>query len=1291
MKLLKKVAGSRFLNRQPIVESDPNLYAIRDQKSKIYKSAKNSSNIGVLKIKIDRAIVSPMGFNRDVRNFIMRDKAEWVLEITVQGQMLTSKPVSTKDFILEIPAYSPIVLSPKRSLGNSEAVCFEDNEKFIKVSGFEKQMCSGEGNKNPTTDLFDKNKLNGINNNTGAREVLFSFNESFQVNDLYSDLNIDLICRVPIECKHIQNRNSEYIVDDFYCSKNQNFDQGYGKLVHSMERDFEEEYSSIDNDNLNDGDNEANTLNNNTSNSIHNSTINQSAKKDSSTSFSSSYKQYKVIRIEHLKPNCKLVFDEQDFDPQARNIDVKYQEHKWEVIYDYMHFGKVTIPISNIVYNKVRSLPSFNNEHFELFISKLYNGYFGKLFSLKTKDDHRNDGNSPNKIMKKSNSADEWALLYEKKDSVDAEKVNYDIKKQNDLNKYTSILRTDKEAIKYGCKLNSENPLGYSQIKSEFETNWYHLYPKTSDTTKYVKPVPGITEFGLSNPIKTLGFIQISLIFETESKSKANLLLNTFHNLVTERPITRWILPVAFEPQYFQRYAESLKLLLEHYPRWVPKFCFLLNFRIPRSRLDKLMILIFWLFVFHSALKTESFFTFSLTSFFILPLIVSLTYKFGSQIASRVHLDYLTRIGLLDIEKRNQMYNVQKKYSKKNKGMSLLNPTSNNIFRVLQPLFTSKYYSSMITSESKSTKEISEHAECNETKEEVHDQHERDFFREKNIIKEVDGYIPKEVYFGTSIISKDHTLQYDLLNGDGYICISRSSNDASDNSINKMNGNKNLTFFGNPNTMELTKYIDIETRKGKDYFKDCLFDKDVTSDNNSLKKDCSNYLDQSGVVETPFGELRIGIRNQYDDKFVSIFFDDQNLEPIQSQISNLIMIVQLVQQSFANISTLIMKLKYSLNFEDPIIPLLTIVVMAIIVINLNLCWYLTKIMFKNNKISVLFRSYLFINFVYWLMHKDPYNFIQFEILNKRNRININNSRSKWLKRFFKMIHIEDRNLFILLKSIRIYDYYPEKYVYRQVCTSKNNNGYNEVKYITLENCGELSMRNEIIPIQILPLTVDEYLFFYAVKYIFLMILILGSVLRFFQQIFFSRITLVYKRMFLFWWYAIPDIREIEHRCITSTQLIGSLDNLLIEGDNVIQYRILNKSNYEISNSGSSFNSKNNSKEGGIENSKADLFLKQFYFGKNSNINRNSSLTNNFTLDNNTSNETKRQDLISRKSLIEYILPVNAKDNDLNSNKNEKNTSSRYDVIENLLEGFYIPHRRKKIVEGKSLQNQETSQ
>ncbi|KAK6590181.1 apicomplexan specific membrane [Cryptosporidium xiaoi] len=1284
MKLLKKVAGSRFLNRQPIVESEPNLYAIKDQQSQIYKSVRNSNNIGVLTIKIERAIISPMGFNRNVRNFITRNKAEWVLEITTQGQLLTSKPISTKDFILEIPAYSPMVLSPKRNLGNTETVYFEDNEGLIKTSGLEKQMYNSERNKNSSTCFVDRNKLSGVNiNNTGAREVLFNFNESFQITDLFSDLNIDLICRVPIECKPIQNRNNEDIVDDFFYSKNQNFDQNSEKFVSCLEKDFDEEFSTTDNNNFNVGGNEVNASSSNTPNGSHNN-INQNIKKDIGSSLWSSYKQYRAVRIEQAKPSCRVVFEGHDVDSQVKNSNMKSQEHEWEVIYDYMHFGKVTIPISSIVYDKMRTLPLFNNYYFGSFISTLYNEHICKLLRIQIKENNK-DNNSFNSLFLKNSLDEEWTVLNEKNSSK-SEKDRFIINKRGDISRNTYLPCTDTPKIESESKIYSESPpKHYHEMKNEFGVNWYHLYPKAGDMTKYVKPVPGITEFGLSNPIKTLGFIQICLTFETWSESKANLLLNTFYNLITERPITRWILPVAFEPQYFQRYAESLKLLLEHYPRWVPKFCFLLNFRIPRSRFDKLMILLFWLFIFHGIFRIKSFYAFSFDLFFVLPSIVSLTYKFGSQIASRVHLDYLTRINLFEVEKRNQIYNINKKDSKnKNKGVNLLNPTSNNIFRAFQPLFTSKYYSSIINSETRSTREISEQLEYGDSKEkEMENEHERNFFRERKIVK-VNDYIPKEVYFGNNIISKGHNLQYDLSNGDGYICISRKTIDTNNNNSNKIDEHKKLTFFGNTNTTEFNNNIGIESKGKKDYFSDCLFEKDISD--NKLKGDRSSYLDKSGVVETPFGELKLGIRNQYDDKFVSIFFDDQNLEPIQSQLSNLIMIVELVQQSFASISTFLMKLKYSLNFEDPIIPLFTIVILVTIVINLNFYWYLMKIIFENDRTSFLFRSYMFTNLVYWIIHKDPYNLIQLEILNKRNKISTDISRSKWIKRFFKMIHIDDRNLFILLKSIKIYDYYPEKYVYKQVCTSKNHNVNYEENDISLDNCSELFMKNEVIPIQILPLTIDEYLFFYTVKYIFLKILILGSILRFLQCLLFNKITFIYGRILLFWWYTIPDIREIEHRCITSTQLIGSLDNLIIENDNVIQYKILNRNNHEVSNSGDFLN---NNRKGRSESSKADLFLKQFYFGKNPN---NNGLLDGFVSDNVPSpNNSRKQDLINRKSLIDYILPVNVKDVNLNSSKSEKNTSFRYDVIENILEGFYVPNRRKKPTEDKVSQNQETFQ
>lgn len=1318
MKLLRKVAGSKFLNKQPIVEVEPNIYAIRDEQSNIFKSVCGSRSLGVLTISVGRAIISPMGFNRNIRNFIVRENAEWVFELTLQGQMLVSQPVSTKDFMMEIPVNSPVLLSPNKNSGSSSLTFLDEKQESKSSIGVESRNSSAER---------ERDKLSGV----GAREVFFNFKESFQIVDISSDMNLDLICRVPIQCKPvINNKFTEEVVDeDCYFSKNSEslFSNG-----------CDEYFPPSSENNGSTSSSNAELTPNFTSNPPLNNTnhsvsfrINQEQNTMSGTSF----KQYNIIRIEKNKPNCK-VSDKPYGENHPASQEVLSHDQEWEVLYECIHFGKVTIPISCIFYDKLSTLPIFDytlykNSPFYKVNRNLISDILGKSRSPKSFQDHGN-------VISKSNTVEEWTIVHGRKttNSCDSFVVN---KSDNPSLEYNGAFLKDSDIereptlrsrFRGESRVNHELSLSENEKETREESvgveirhgvvnkesfqieigsgtkhlSWYHLYPKTSEMAKYVRPVPGITEYGLSNPIKTLGFIQIGLSFETEFCSKISLLTNSYLSMVTEKPITRWIIPTGFEPQYFQMYAESLKMLLEHYPRWVPRFLFLLNFRIPRSKFDRVMILLFWVVIVFGAFKINGLISFLWIFMVIIPLIISLTYRFGSQISSRVHQDFLTRINLIEqerksiantlLQKNNTNIGQKDNINQSSKTTNLINSTPGNIWKMLQPILNIKYHSSLASADGDFIEEnLDSRPLCTDSSKGEKDLTSSKAVNEISHKNDLSKIVPKEVYFGDRINSREYCTQYDVCNGDGYICLARTLNNPELGNREKDREEElrrlNLVISDESDFQpqlekkpwEITQELKEDSRQER--FME-------GSKKKGERKLNQNVQGNGGIVETPFGELRLGLRIPYDNKVVSIFFDDQDLEPVQTQLSNLLAIVELVQQSFASFSTFLMKLKNSLNFEDPLIPFLTLSILVCMAVILNLGLYIFSIITSNKKTVILLRGLLLVKFTHWLLMKDPFNQVQLEIFYKKQRVGSNMfSQNRMIRslfnRYFKLISQEDRNMFILINSMNIHNYYPDRFVHRKGTISAPNSPADRSK----------DRRRRIVdPIRILPIGVGEYFFFYAVKFTYMLIVFLGSLFNALQYIFISKFTSFFGRILLLWWYAIPDIREIQHRCIASTQLIGNLDDLLNDHeDNSMHFRVINGNSYGTW--GSKKLEENKPEASGI---KADLFLKQFYFGKNSNYIKKSStnqrehadkepcvsgLSDNPQNDGKCSEQGASSLVSSKKSLIDYILPINKEQGssarqESSSSKNEKgSTQSSYEVLESFLEGIYPINKPKK--------------
>ncbi|KJP90311.1 hypothetical protein AK88_00159 [Plasmodium fragile] len=157
---------------------------------------------------------------------------------------------------------------------------------------------------------------------------------------------------------------------------------------------------------------------------------------------------------------------------------------------------------------------------------------------------------------------------------------------------------------------------------------WLHIFPCNNKlfNYKFFKPVEGFEEYGMLNPLYTLGFLNIKMkiIFK-----KNPLLLTLYSNM--RKPIFYYKLPVQFEPLYCQYYSENFFVYVTQLPIWLYKFFYLFNPRrveiIPLNCYDYVFIFSFWLFFFRLIVVSPFFLI--LVHFFFCLIFISLSYKFG--------------------------------------------------------------------------------------------------------------------------------------------------------------------------------------------------------------------------------------------------------------------------------------------------------------------------------------------------------------------------------------------------------------------------------------------------------------------------------------------------------------------------------------------------------------------------------------------------------------------------------------------------------------------------------------
>ncbi|KAL7068773.1 hypothetical protein ACR3K2_07360 [Cryptosporidium serpentis] len=1299
MRLLRKVAGSKFLNKQPIIESEPVHFVFNDTIDPI-PSALGLSSLGILTVTVNRAIVSPMGFSKNLRNFVNNPNAEWVLEITTEGQMVSSIPISSSKFTLDIPA-SPI-----------SSVRYNNEERGSTKVG----------------------SSSSSNTNTGIREIVFNFVKSFEITDVNSDICFEIICRTPVEakpleitskipcrlenCNHLHNNptdktdtnvhngqifldiDSDHLVlacED--CMKSEDYTSNSKSLASTPIRDFEVEPLSE---------------------CTGKSNINMNF-----STIGGPYKQYKLTRLQREKP-LSLYNNEHakvhvgkcnESNSNTETDKLGDFERGWQVDYECVHFGKVLIPLTNTVWETIKELPF-------CLIDGISNFSYNNKF---------NEGKSD--ISERLNTVDEWTLLYSL-DSGSNDKPDHNGNENRDIEIFPSVnvqdygLRNRKLAESSGSKVNSnigkdekndtnicqeiQDNVKFLSVEAypglqeteklcrdpEIEFRWYHLYPHVTKMPKYVRPVAGILDYGLSNPIKTLGFLQIGLYFKPKANYKYQTYLKSFLNITQNRASTRWLLPEAFEPQYFQKYAELVKYTFEHLPRWIPKICYLINHRIPRNGVDRLLIAIFWYFVASIFIKVSDIPTFTWTILGII-FIISMTYRFGAHISSPAHLDLLSRvnINLLGQDKEGlQDQNIAKvlrlllkpklekgvPVSSQQNGSSASNPV-NLVNLTSNDPNTMESSDILLNSENTEIDHGISDKVCNSsyspnilvnpgTHIEAIDSNNLGELSVKDALVKFNGKV-----LNSNMTSSIYTRSVEGLKSSCFGEFSEKNLPATLN--NKVDLDCTTANFppnsNNHNTfnLPLNLYLGTEIfqksycpmysiKNGQGFICDKvqlkLSDSPLSSnlhESNSFSESSSN--DKFGFVETPFGALKIGIRSHCNENFVSIFFDDDAVDPIQVQLNNIFMVAETVQYSFAWVCNVAEKLKNAFNFEDPFVPVYTFIILTSIVGIFNIGY----LAITNLPFCSLFRSLLFINFLFNMLKMDPWNLVQLEIYRNRSKLKKAGSVDYFsrlfifkVKEYFRINknYNIDTNLLFIIYNLCLNDYYPDRFVTTQA-------------------------RGIQKPIKILPINWDEYLFFYSIKYILLIVIFLGMIIRTILDILLSDINQKIRNCLYLWWSKIPDIRELEHRCIASSQFIGNLDRLVDDNksaDNSCSYFLVNRQTDQFN----------------FGYSKADHFLRQYYFGKTASVikgaapsytNEEISNSANLSESNSLSFSLQSNPISTSKGFISYLLP-NVTDKNQNFNptidkQEERDKSgvtrkssipSSYEILEALLDGFY---------------------
>lgn len=180
-------------------------------------------------------------------------------------------------------------------------------------------------------------------------------------------------------------------------------------------------------------------------------------------------------------------------------------------------------------------------------------------------------------------------------------------------------------------------------LESNSIRGYFHLYPPSQQSKqeyKYARPCSGYPGLGMSDPIGSLGFIEISaIVFPRKFPSE---LLYNFNP-----PEALWTLPSRFDLQAFEAAGLRAHHILNTTPLWIRRFC---HYKILKSHFDRRdfiqlgLTAMFWFLVTYEFVFS-TFFSFPIAAAALMTL-VSYSYFARSEAPTRSTLLYQPSGGL---------------------------------------------------------------------------------------------------------------------------------------------------------------------------------------------------------------------------------------------------------------------------------------------------------------------------------------------------------------------------------------------------------------------------------------------------------------------------------------------------------------------------------------------------------------------------------------------------------------------------------------------------------------------
>ncbi|PFH34836.1 hypothetical protein BESB_068690 [Besnoitia besnoiti] len=148
-----------------------------------------------------------------------------------------------------------------------------------------------------------------------------------------------------------------------------------------------------------------------------------------------------------------------------------------------------------------------------------------------------------------------------------------------------------------GEKLRKADDAGDSEerrvSRAEF---WVQLFPDNNKLSerKFLKPVKGFEEFGMKNPLSTLGFLRVAVAFEWLHEPAVSPLLSCLLP-----PSHLWVVPLKPEPHFVESFSRRCKDVLEEPPRWIDLFFHFGGHLADRTWSGSACWFLFWINLFY--------------------------------------------------------------------------------------------------------------------------------------------------------------------------------------------------------------------------------------------------------------------------------------------------------------------------------------------------------------------------------------------------------------------------------------------------------------------------------------------------------------------------------------------------------------------------------------------------------------------------------------------------------------------------------------------------------------------